>query len=624
MPTKEELLEGFTIGEWEILPGQGVFRRGDKEVRPEPLIFKVLYSLAMRDGECVTRDDLVADAWDGRPTADDPINRSIAQLRAHLGDKARPHQYVETLHRRGYRLVQPVQLHRKDDDGDAVAEPSLNRWRLLALGLAVGLLATIVISNLPLQQPPIGVRSIAILPIDNLSGDPANQYIVDGVKNVLARRLSEVPDLAIKNTRVRYDEEPSEIAQILEVDGVLSCSLQLQGETLKVTYLISRGADNVTIGSGEVDGNLDGIFSLQERLARSVRDDLDGEATPELITEYVPDSDAYDSYMRGMYKMDHRAEAADLDTAIELFQQSINLDEYYGPAYLALATAYVLMPYYSDSPVAETGRLAIETAEAGIRVDSNIQDATGAVYGRVYHNEKRWRESEDAYRRAVSASVVDSNAFNWYSRMLASVGRLDDSLAQSLAAVAIDPDNAIINSRVAIAYTWLGESQAAYEYFERANSLGASGITTHLLPYTLMLVQDGRYEEAKDVAIAASVAAGVRTSWVDPVFNGFRDPSLRSDALLEVDRAVADGTLGAAAEITSRVLLGDVEGAMDIAERLPEPGEVFEMDLLYSPEFRELRKHPGFMPLLERLGVVRYWEQADCSFDGSKAVCASG
>ena len=127
--------------------------------------------------------------------------------------------------------------------------------------------------------------------------------------------------------------------------------------------------------------------------------------------------------------------------------------------------------------------------------------------------------------------------------------------------------------------------------------------------------------------MATSFASSYRpscTSWVDPVFNGFRDPSLRNDALLEVDRAVADGTLGAAAEITSRVLLGDVEGAMDIAERLPEPGEVFEMDLLYSPEFRELRKHPGFMPLLERLGVVRYWEQADCSFDGSKAVCASG
>ncbi len=595
MPTQEELLEGFTIGEWEILPGQGIFRRGDKEVRPEPLIFKVLYSLAKRDGECVTRDDLIEDAWDGRPTADDPINRSIAQLRTHLDDRGRPHQYVETLHRRGYRLVQPVQLHRKDKEDDLRPGPSLLRWRLLAVALAVGLLATIVVTNLPLQEPDSRLHSIAILPIDNLSGDPANQYIVDGVKNVLARRLAAVPELVIKNTRVAYDGEPSEIAAILEVDGVLSGSLQLQGETLKVTYLLTRAVDNVTIGSGEV--------------------------APELITAYVPRSDAYDSYMRGMYAMEHRAGAADLEAAIELFQQSIGRDQYYGPAYLSLATAYALLPYYSNSPVAETGRLAIETAEAGIRVDSNIEDATGAVYGRVYHNEKRWQDSEAAYRRAVSASVVDSNAFNWYSRMLASVGRLDDALAQALAAVAMDPDNAIINSRVAIAYTWLGESQPAHEYFGRANSLGATGITTHLLPYTLLLVQDGRYDEARDVAIEASRLAGVRTTWVEPVFTGFRDPSKRQAALRELDRAVADGTLAVAAEVTSRVLLGDVEGAMAIAQRLMEPGEVFEMDLLYSPEFARLREHPGFMPLLERLGVVSYWQQAGCRFDGSKALC---
>ena len=113
------------------------------------------------------------------------------------------------------------------------------------------------------------------------------------------------------------------------------------------------------------------------------------------------------------------------------------------------------------------------------------------------------------------------------------------SLARLNRIVAIDPDNAIINSRVAIAYTWLGESQLAYEYFDRANSLGATGITTHLLPYTLLLVQDGRYEEAKDVAIEASELAGVRKTWVEPVFAGFRDPAQREAALRELDRAVS-------------------------------------------------------------------------------------
>lgn len=622
MPSTEELLGGFTIGEWEIHPGQGVFRRGDEEVRPEPLIFKVLYSLAMRDGECVTRDDLIEDAWDGRPTADDPINRSIAQLRGHLDDKARPHQYVETLHRRGYRLMQPVQLHARSStvDDDVTPAPGIRRWKIVAGIMALGLLLSIALTMIerPVQA---GIYSIAVLPIDNLSGDPAKQYIVDGIKNVLVRRLSEIPELSIKNTQVRYELEPSEIAARLEVDSVLTGAVQLQGSTLKVTYLVLRGDDDVTVGSGEVDGDLDGIFALQERLANAVRDDLVGKGAPKLITLYTPDSKAYDSYMRGIYAFEHRGEGDNLEQAIALFEESIGLDEYYGPAYLSLATAYALMPYYRDAPVDETSRLAIRTVEMGVAVDGNIQDAAGAVYGSVFHKQKMWSESEAAYQRAISANVVDSNAFNWYSRLLASVGRLDDALTQSLAAVAIDPDNAVNNSRVAIVYTWLGNSEEASRYFRRAISLGASGITTHDLPYALLLLRDGRYEEATEIAVDASTTERIDPQWVAPVFEGFRDPSKAEAGLRALDDA--EDVLANEVLVTARTVLGDVDGAMAIATELEKPGESFQMDLLFTPELQPLREHPGFMPLLERLGIVAYWQQAGCTFDGHKAVCTA-
>ncbi|MGB5626791.1 MAG: winged helix-turn-helix domain-containing protein, partial [Woeseiaceae bacterium] len=231
MPTKEDLFEGFTIGEWEVLPGHGVLRRGDQEERPEPKVFEVLLSLASHDGNLVTRDDLVNDVWGGRPTTDEPINRCLSQLRGHLDDRARPHQYVETLQRRGYRLMKPIRLHKQlePEQTDAAVTPrsSLRLWRIVAAAMALGFLVTIALTMRP-PGPDPGVHSVAILPIENLSGDPANQYIVDGIKNVLARRLSETPDLVIKNTRVRYDEEPSRIAELLGVDSVLSGAVQLQ------------------------------------------------------------------------------------------------------------------------------------------------------------------------------------------------------------------------------------------------------------------------------------------------------------------------------------------------------------------------------------------------------------
>lgn len=619
MPTKEDLFQGFTIGEWEVLPGHGVLRRGDQEERPEPKVFEVLLSLARRDGNLVTRDDLVNEVWGGRPTTDEPINRCLSQLRGHLHDRARPHQYVETLQRRGYRLMKPVRLHKQPeparDNTVVTSGSSLRLWRIVAAVMALGLLATIVLTMRP-PGPGPGIHSVAILPIENLSGNPANQYIVDGIKNVLARRLSEIPELVIKNTRVRYDEEPSRIAELLDVDSVLSGAVQLQDSTLKVTYLVSRGVDNVTIGSGEVNGDLAGIFSLQERLATEVRSELTGVPVPDEVTVYTPNPDAYNRYMRGIYALDHRGEADNLETAIELFQESIGLDEEFGPAYLSLATAYALLPYYRNLPVLEIDRAAIQTVEKGIEVDSGIEDAAAAIYGIALHQQKRWSASEAAYRRAVSANFVDSTAFNWYSRMLSSVGRLDDALVQALAAEAIDPVNGVINSRVAIAYTWLGDSRKAHEFFRRANKLGGEN-NIHLLAYALLLIRDGRIEEAEEMAVNGARMAGANPNWISPVFDAFSDPSLATAALQALDQADLEPEI----VVTARTMLGDIDGAMSEARRLEEPGEWFQMDLLFAPELQPLRDHPEFMPLLVRLGVVDYWEKVGCTFDGQKATC---
>jgi len=633
MYTNEDLFEGFTIGEWEVLPGRGVLRRGDQEERPEPKVFEVLISLASQDGNLVTRDDLVNDVWDGRPTTDEPINRCLSQLRGHLDDRKLPHEYIETLQRRGYRLMKPVELHKPStlSETEATTESgsNLRMWKVVATIMALGFLVTIALTMRSFGPDP-EIRSIAVLPIDNLSGDPSNQYIVDGIKNVLARRLSEIPDLVIKNTRVTYDEEPSHIAELLDVESVLSGAVQLQGSTLKVTYLVTRGEDNVTIGAGEVDGELDRIFSLQERLATAVRNELTGSSTPGTITSYTPDSEAYNRYLRGIYALEHRGETDNLERAVELFQESIRLDEKFGPAYLALATAYAVMPYYAyavkpyyrDMPFAETDRAAIQTIEKGVEVDSQIEDAAAMIYGSVYHKQKKWSESEAAYRRAISARVVDSNAFNWYSRMLASVGRLDEALTQALAAEAIDPDNGVINSRVAMVHTWLGNSEQAHEFFRRANDFGEKGVT-HQLAYALLLIRDGRIEEAASIATTASLMLGISVDWVEPVFAAFADLSLAGPALQVLDQTSHDRTPDLLIQVTARTMLRDVDGAMDVARQLEEPGEVFQMDVLFTPELQPLRDHPEFMPLLERLGVVSYWRESGCAYDGKKASCTA-
>ena len=203
-----------------------------------------------------------------------------------------------------------------------------------------------------------------------------------------------------------------------------------------------------------------------------------------------------------------------------------DLDENYGPAYLALATAYALAHDYYGEPFEEMRELALETIEKGVSVDPRIEDASWAIHGRIFHQEKEWSKSEAAYLRAINAEVVDSNAFSWYSRMLASTGRLEKARDIALIGENLDPDNAMVNSRIAMAQTWLGDDSEAYKYFGRSNALGATG-NLHIMSNALLLYRDGKADESKMLSLAATKLTDTPSYWVEPVYEALADCEAR-------------------------------------------------------------------------------------------------
>jgi len=618
MPTTQELNGGFSLGDWEVLPAKGILRCGDQEVHPEPKVLEVLLALARRDGDLVTKDELIAEVWDGKAFSDEPILRCISLLRGHFNDK-KPFTIIETLPRRGYRLLQPVVLLGKPDSPAEITAPGVRLWKSVAAVIAIGFIAIAgymwgIMANEP--EP----RSIAILQIENLSGDPEIQYVVDGVKNRLAQRLAEIPNFTIKNARLNYEHELSAIAKRLKVEYLLTGDVQLQGDTLKISYLITLGATGATRGGGDVSGRLENLFSLQERLARKVREDVAGDATPQLITRGEPNSAAYNSYMRGIYALELRFEGRNLELAIELFKESISLDENYGPAYLALATAYALTHDYYGYPFEEMRELALETIEKGVAVDASIEDASWAIHGFVFQQKKEWKKSEEAFLRAINATVVDPNAFSWYSRMLASTGRLKAAKDIVLVGESLDPDNAMVNSRIAMAQTWFGDDEAAFEYFRRSDLLGATG-NLHVMSNALLLWRVGRAEESKQLSLDATTFQGTSTDWIDPVYAALADPGKRDAGLAAINRVWADQQVIPDIVLIVRTLLGDLDGAMEIAELLELEGEAFSPEMIFIPELAPLRKHPRFEPLLERLGIVAYWDDLGCTWDGDRVTC---
>ena len=632
MPTPEELRKGFTIGDWEVLPGQGVLRCGDQEERPEPMVFEVLMVLAGRDGELVTRDELIDRIWGGRATSDEPINRCLSQLRGHLGDRERPYRYIETLTRRGYRLNQKVRLHEPEAPHAAEvkkAERARNQgrlWMLVGVIVITVLIAVVIRGGLiPGVATPLGsegVRSVAVLPFDNLSGNDDDQYLVSGFKEELVQTLHAIPDLAVKHGRVAYPNlEVAEIAEILGVDAVLFGSVQREDDVLKISYHITDRRSGLDLSAGNFTGKLEGIFGLQERLAQMVRNDLLGESPQQLISASRPASfAAYDSYLRGVYAFERRAISTNLEDAIELFEETIRLDPQFGPAYLSLATAYALLPDHRNAPLDESHRLAVDTVERGVAVDESIRDAASAVFGFVYHKQRKWAEAERAYIRAINGQVVDSNAFNWYARMLAGVGRREDALQVVLTAYKLDPSSAVINSLVAVMYTWLNDAERAEEFYERSNRLGAGG-TNHLIGQALLMLREGRFDRARDLAREGAIIKDGAADWADVVFAAIQDPAKRSEALVALDGTPDSPRIDPRIELSLRTVLGDVDGALQVANSLALPGEHFEIDVIFLPELRPLREHPGFFDLMENLGVQKYWDGNGCVWLDDSVSC---
>ena len=260
MPTIEELQQGFSLGDWEVFPSRREFRRGDKVVQPEPKQLKVLLSLAARNGDPVTRDELVDECWDGRPTADEPINRCISQLRKHLGDTERPFQYIDVLVKTGYYLKQPVALLVEHDDEEPAPVPAetSKRSRLWALAAVLAIAALIAFFWSDTKQQ--SVTSIAVMPFTNLTGDAGNAYMASGFKEELVHTLQTIPELAIKNVQAAYTGvEIAEIGKILDVDSVLVGALRIEGSELKFSYQLVRVEDGINVASGLVGGPRDRV-----------------------------------------------------------------------------------------------------------------------------------------------------------------------------------------------------------------------------------------------------------------------------------------------------------------------------------------------------------------------------
>jgi TolB-like protein/Flp pilus assembly protein TadD len=464
--------------------------------------------------------------------------------------------------------------------------------------------------------------SIAVLPFANLSGDPSKDYFSDGMSEELLDLLARVPGLqvAARSSAFAYKGRNVDIRDVgrqLGVETVLEGSVRQQGDKVRITAQLIDTATGFHLWSETYDRKLEDIFAVQDEIAQSIVDRLRIQLAPNQQSlaqrERAPTQnvDAYQLYLQGRAIWKRRGEE-NLRQAIDLYQAALGKDPAFARANAALASAYVVMPGYTE----ETGdeekyyELAQNAARTALSVDPNIGEAH-AVLAQINANRGNLLDAESGFFFAISLEPNEATPHQWYSILLRNVGRLDAALTQARRAQELDPTSPIIAANLAQAYLTRGDDDQALRYSKLAAELGLGQKDMGVEAEVAM--RNGHWDEAKRLFDKQEGIPKAIRGQIGPFVDALADPALRP-RMVAAMQAIDPKAWPEQDRVMPYVLLGQT----DLAYRVMFDGldkdrtawvSHWDMTHLWSPEGRPLRTDARFAKLAERIGMLDYWKQ---------------
>ncbi len=554
-----DLKQGFYLGEWEVRPLQLEVVGPDGKEHVEKRWMEVLVLLATRAGEVIERDEILDIVWEGRAMNDEPLNRCISQLRKVLGDSPQQPRFIATITKVGYQLIAPVrplepaapEVAAADGATEKAAPRRASTLRVLSLA-AVALVAVgaMIIWMGGFPQPD--EASIVVLPFDNLGDDSTQDDLGRGLAEEIRQRLAGVDGLTVAgrtSSRAAFlsDKDAPTIADDLGVSYLLEGSIRVDGDDIRIATALLQ-ASGYEVWSETYEMRLLDVFQMQDQIAN----DIAGQVVPGIVANEAGslistarstrNPQAYLLFVRGQEQLASRSEGP-LRRSITLFEEAIGLDRRYADAYVGLATAHALLPFYSDEPMAASFDRARSIIATGAQADSSVDTrAAGIVAFMLFHSEWRWIESENAFRVALQNAPDDAELLNWYSLFQASVGRADRSLDYAARARDLEPLSPVVNQRLAVAHLWVDQNELAAQQFAVAAEQGMP-VTTQPEAYLVLLLRRDELEIARLLMAGQQKLAGLDAAWVDALFMAMQDPSHKPAAVDAVERAVASGDI---------------------------------------------------------------------------------
>lgn len=459
--------------------------------------FEVLRMLLEHRGEIVTREELKQRLWpaDTFVDFDDGLNTAVKKIRDLLGDSADRPRYIETIPRRGYRFLAAVEPSVSRDLPQQVPRRGTIRRRAAALGsvlIIAGLTLSVWLYRSHLRTRSVPVRAIAVLPLENLSGDPSQDYFAAGLTDALTTQLARTVGASMRVTsRVsadKYKDKPlAQVARELDVDAVVEGSVVRSGNRARITaQLIDARADK-HLWAATYDLDLHDVLSVEGEIAatvtRQVQITLSSRARARLASPVPVDPQAYDFYLRGRYSA-FSNNPQDLAKAIGYLEQAVSRDPNLAAAHALLARAYITQAFFVKPEEEALDAKALDEVNRALQLDPDLADAYLAR-GIIYWTERNGFPHERAIIETKHAIELDPNlaeAHHHLAMIFLHVGLLEKAEQELRTASQLEPTNMGVRYRIAIVLLDEGKSQEALAALE-----GTRAFSPELWSYQMAL-----------------------------------------------------------------------------------------------------------------------------------------
>jgi TolB-like protein/Tfp pilus assembly protein PilF len=497
------------------------------------------------------------------------------------------------------------------------ATSTMRRWIVPISGVAVLALITVAyfVTRIRTENAsPSKIKSLAVLPLQNLSGDLSQDYVADGMTEELIGRLSRIHGLKVisrtssmhfKNTQLPVRE----IAKTLGVDAIVEGSLIREGRQVRVHAQLIRAGTDEHVWAGEYQREYVGLLEVQDEITRGIVDQIEVKLTPEdrasLASAHSVDPEAYENYLKGLHYFNQRTEDA-LNKSASSFQQAIERDSSYAPAYSGLAKANAMLGFRGGLPSKEALARAKTAALRAIELDDRSAEPHAALAFIAETYEWNWVTAEREYKRALELNPGDAQAHNWYAGYLTYVGRFDEGISEARLALDLDPLSSPLNNALA------GRLLAARRYDEALRQVQQTLELDPQFPaahQTLgwVYLHTGKQEEAiREFQSALKFSGAADTDLQLDLGFAYAVSGKRYDAikiLTQLEKLQKQGLVPSGSVAILHGALGDSNEAFSWLEKAYDERDPQLTYIKVGRRFEPLRKDPRFAQLVRRVGL---------------------